>query len=648
MSVYEKETDGGRGNRVLSTTLLAFLVLTASAALTGAKADEPLSGESVDWTGFYLGAHAGGLSGSTRDNANSRFATSAPESEPAGVAGGVLAGYNHQIHNIVLGIEADITFADAGDGVPTPGFAHTIELEEAYSVRGRLGYALDRSLLYVTGGLAWTRSHYDFPVTLSDDWETFSGYQVGGGIEHMLTRSLSVRAEYLYGDFGSETINTQPGNPSRQTLETHSVRAALAFRFNPFGDSRQGSGAGGGHETRDWTGFYLGTHVGLLSGSTRGNLPGAANFAFDGEPSGVAGGILGGYNHQIGNIVLGVEADATFSDAADGILNNVFGARMAVKDMYSLRGRLGYAIEDSLLYVTGGYVIARAEYDSTSGPLANNETFEGFQVGGGIEHMLTESLSLRGEYLYAGFGRENVVHLAGFAAAPQSLDTHTVRAALAWHFNSSERQSPAFAVGDSESGQDDWTGLYAGVHAGALSGRSHGVPTTVGPLFTFEADPSGIAGGVLAGYNHQIRNIVLGVEADITFADTGDGVQSSISVGTMEIDTTYSLRARLGYAMDDTLLYATGGYAWAETQHRNPNLGVNDSVGYDGYQVGGGFEHRLTDLLSIRGEYLYTDFGSARVKGIALDVLPKTSVSLETHTARAALVLNLGGPWRAH
>ena len=76
---------------------------------------------------------------------------------------------------------------------------------------------------------------YSSPVFPTSDSQTFHGFQLGGGLEHMLNGGLSLRAEYLYGDFGKETVLAIPATTVPQSLETHTVRAALVWNFGGLG-----------------------------------------------------------------------------------------------------------------------------------------------------------------------------------------------------------------------------------------------------------------------------------------------------------------------------------------------------------------------------------------------------------------------------
>ncbi len=133
-----------------------------------------------------------------------------------GGLGGIQAGYNWQSDSLVFGVEIDgslMGWADTVyncDGSCTS--SGTAEIDALASLRGRLGFAIaDRSLLYVTGGLAYVDGDFDGmcsdacgSVKLND----FGGV-IGGGFEHAIADNVSVRAEGLYYIFdGSHSLSS--------------------------------------------------------------------------------------------------------------------------------------------------------------------------------------------------------------------------------------------------------------------------------------------------------------------------------------------------------------------------------------------------------------------------------------------------------
>ncbi|WP_315756626.1 MULTISPECIES: porin family protein [unclassified Bradyrhizobium] len=146
-----------------------------------------------------------------------------------------------------------------------------------------------------------------------------------------------------------------------------------------------------------------------------------------------------------------------------------------------------------------------------------------------------------------------------------------------------------------------WTGFYIGAMGGYATVEDNG-------------PDGGLAGGTI-GYNWQQGAVVFGLEADAAWASikSGDGVIPGF-LGTFntKIQDTGSVRGRIGYAFGPTLVYATGGYAWAENKLTNTFLGtsVSDTKFHSGWTVGAGLEYMFAPQWSLKGEYLYKSLGS--------------------------------------
>jgi len=132
----------------------------------------------------------------------------------------------------------------------------------------------------------------------------------------------------------------------------------------------------------------------------------------------------------------------------------------------------------------------------------------------------------------------------------------------------------------------------------------------------FDFDSDGILGGVFVGANWQSGSFDYGVEADFSATDINNTVENTMNPGTGEsfsntIDWFGTIRGRLGYAMDRTLLYATGGVAFAEirSSYNDPldsTFAVASGTAW-GWTIGAGAEYAVTDNWTLRGEYLYVD-----------------------------------------
>jgi outer membrane immunogenic protein len=258
---------------IIGVALLAGTTLASAADLgrLPAKAPPIVPAPVWNWTGFYIGAHAGYGFGSddsvdTTGQAPGNIANVLGGARPASVTldrdgfiGGGQIGYNWQFApNWLLGIEADISYTDirettnvvtlplAGPGTLNNSFSS--RLEYLGTVRGRIGYVFDRTLVYATGGLAYgdVRNSVNFFGTAGQLQFTGStsgietGYTVGGGIEHAFLPNWTVKGEYLYYDLGRDTVNVAviPGSGGGGTgynstfkNDGHIARIGINYKF---------------------------------------------------------------------------------------------------------------------------------------------------------------------------------------------------------------------------------------------------------------------------------------------------------------------------------------------------------------------------------------------------------------------------------
>jgi outer membrane immunogenic protein len=163
-----------------------------------------------------------------------------------------------------------------------------------------------------------------------------------------------------------------------------------------------------------------------------------------------------------------------------------------------------------------------------------------------------------------------------------------------------------------------WTGLYVGGHIGGLWSSDADLSAekkfckwywgcskweeAKHVKFEEEDDDAAFIGGVHIGYNWQRDSSVFGIEADVDFAD--------------EFEYLATLRARLGYAAGNYLLYATAGVAFAGMDNNSVDFKTYKSYSYDdehddrvGFVVGGGLEYKIRQNWSVGMEGLYYGFG---------------------------------------
>lgn len=209
--------------------------------------DEP--GAAPFWRGFYMGLNAGGVADGTAMYDFTPGASAPNSKSPADLKGpltGLQAGYNAQFGRFVTGIEADAEFLKTG--VPSPdnyfGGIVSTQVNEAFSLRGRLGYtATPKVLFYGTGGYALANVDHSVTNPLMGTFlqagGTVQGWVAGGGIEYMHSSHLSFGIEALHYDFGQDHFNlTYPAPASSETEQADvgtqmtTVRGRISFHLD--------------------------------------------------------------------------------------------------------------------------------------------------------------------------------------------------------------------------------------------------------------------------------------------------------------------------------------------------------------------------------------------------------------------------------
>ncbi|MDE5454522.1 outer membrane beta-barrel protein [Bradyrhizobium sp. CSA112] len=202
----------------------------------------------------------------------------------------------------------------------------------------------------------------------------------------------------------------------------------------------------------------------------------------------------------------------------------------------------------------------------------------------------------------------------------------------------------------------NWTGLYIGADVGYGWGRSTGISTNAAGFFPapYSIDPSGVIGGGFVGYNWQVSNVVLGIEADWQAADLNDSAIFPNSAGTLyNIGTSVkdygSVRGRVGLAFDRWMVFGTAGWAWGswDTSYgfagaANPfvTMNVNSS---DGWTAGAGIEYAFADNWLGRVEYRYTDLGRASFVSL-LTNSAEVGNRVTINDVRVGIAYKFGGP----
>jgi outer membrane immunogenic protein len=244
---------------------LALGALTACAAATAALAAEPLPPPPppppiFTWTGVYVGGQIGYAWGTGNfddtgfDPITGTFINGTLANNPNGVVGGAHLGYQYQFNQLVLGIEGSVDGTSltntAVDNFLVAFRGSTLTAQTSAdvqgSIRGKIGIAWDRLLIYGTGGVAFGGFSTDFELFASkvpifataNTSSTRVGWTAGGGIQYAVVNNWWVFAEYRFTDFGSLRdillANELPAgaffNGSRR-LEENQVQVGFSYRF---------------------------------------------------------------------------------------------------------------------------------------------------------------------------------------------------------------------------------------------------------------------------------------------------------------------------------------------------------------------------------------------------------------------------------
>lgn len=229
----------------LKSLLLASTV--ALLAATGAKAADAIVYEepapvvvapSFTWNGAYLGGQIGYGWGKSRFDA---AGFDLGNVKPDGFLGGLYAGYNFDLGNsVVLGIDGDITYNNLKDSASLfddegdTGVSLESKLRWSGAVRARAGYAVDRFLPYIAGGVAFgsVKNTLDDGVESVSQSKTLTGWTAGAGIDYAATDNVIVRLEYRYTDYGNKNYDFGFADDSvRNKFKTNEVRLGVAYKF---------------------------------------------------------------------------------------------------------------------------------------------------------------------------------------------------------------------------------------------------------------------------------------------------------------------------------------------------------------------------------------------------------------------------------
>lgn len=246
----------------LATGCVLISTAVNAADLTTAYEAPPVVPESFSWTGGYIGVNAGYGWGDFEHSVQTKTPEGkdplpgTPDSEidyaildqakysssPGGFVGGAQLGYNWQVDRLLFGLEADFQGGNikgsVSGGIDPYRFYADSRIDWFGTVRARLGYVpAERFLVYGTGGLAYghVESYMNYAGYESSVSTTKTGYTVGGGAEYALNNKWSLKAEYLYTDFGTIDSLSAQRKYTKFSAETEAsfqaIRLGLNYRF---------------------------------------------------------------------------------------------------------------------------------------------------------------------------------------------------------------------------------------------------------------------------------------------------------------------------------------------------------------------------------------------------------------------------------
>jgi outer membrane immunogenic protein len=447
-----------------------------------------------NWSGIYAGVHAGyGMGMKDWPNLNPLL-----DYDVRGFLGGGQVGVNQQIGNLLIGIEADGSWADIkgsqtiflGNLSNQTTHVASTRIDRLMTVAGRFGLVQDRWLVYVKAGAAWAHENHTlssaFPgivtvggallpaSTVTAATETRLGPVLGFGAEYALWGNWSFKSEYNYLHLltgsarftGTQTLfgSTTPTSFDANIKQAfHLVKFGVNYRFGP--ESPPAIAPARAAPGYDWTGFYVGAQAAYGFGRKEWEVGPDGRFDVSGA---LAGGVTG-TNVQAGAFVFGVESEWMWSGVKGGTRftrpsgNGSQTTDLTTKmDWLSLSSvRAGFVAADRwLVYVKGGVALAREAHalgmvGVTPGfgsvtDIANGTALHtGYLVGAGVEYAFLGNWSARLEYNFIDFRPQNVLQTGpqiiqflgglGVNASDQrntiDQNLHLVKVGLNYHFN---------------------------------------------------------------------------------------------------------------------------------------------------------------------------------------------------------------------
>ena len=384
----------------------------------------------------------------------------------------------------------------------------------------------------------------------------------------------------------------------------------------------------------DWTGWHVGAGVGygMVNHEIDIDAPGLGTLDFSGF--GGEGGLAtleAGYDLNVGsNFVLGAQVDYTYSGVStdiNGFIGGLGSADYELEATHAISAiiRGGHLINDNtLMYSLIGWT--HTWWNGDLGVADNNGApvfgasydydTDGLTLGGGIESAIANNTTLKLEYRYTMNEDANIFNIPGFLSIDENANVHTARAVLSYR--------PGVMGADFDGSEERWNGLRVGI-GGGYSMINHVLEASAGPAFGAELSGiggEGFFGTAEVGYDILLADrFVAGIQGDYSLSTASTDLDAAAFGGSLsyELEATHSASALLRAGVlssPDVLWYGIAGYThtWFNGDLDVPGL-FSASYDFDegGLTAGAGVEVMLTDNVSWKSEYRYTNLGDVNI-----------------------------------
>ncbi len=423
-----------------------------------------------------------------------------------------------------------------------------------------------------------------------------------------------------------------------------------------------------------WSGIYAGFHAGWGGGKVDsiegpGNIWGVRGYEYGARAeSFLGGGQIGYLHHHANNIVTGIELSVSSFDGSSSapsqrspvaFYSTIDTWNRDISPVFMATARLGYSFGRFLPYVEAGYaggnvrMLNVRDYASCT-PLCVSDYkrwHNGYVVGAGADYRVTRNIVAGLNYRFIDLGSNDHGGLiTGHSFSSRGFSTyysasayaHAATFRLSWLYAAPESTAAARSVG--VAGDYNWSGFYAGVHAGHSAAQTGWINTRGGWFFAnpgvrYDAPNAGsfLGGGQIGYLHHHANNLVSGIELSVSDLDANKSVTGAANVtpvhrnGTdiweTDIDSLVMATGRLGYSFGRFLPYAEAGYAGGNVSMKNSSTFTEISIipgfpdvvcapcdlhtkkWHNGYVIGAGADYRVTDniVAGLNYRFAYLD-----------------------------------------